>query len=277
MVLIQIETAVARSAGYTVIHVFCIVCLVFLIYKTWRRFVEKRAQKNAPVGIGAPISIMLQYEIVILVGLVLTNVSSDILIYIRVNIGSNPSFSDPAAQLACEYMNIFFQLALALFVWYIAWFSNEVLLFKGKKFMIINTCILMAYVLAFVIGLITGLAWSSEPTSSGSKREPSLWLMAMNGIYLIIVVVPSIVASFRSARKVSGEVNKYGMRFIMFFFTSILLIIFFQALFTLTLEYLFSYISWILFPAGILLAYLGLIMPPFLRARLEKAPEQKKG
>nr|MDO8088097.1 hypothetical protein [Candidatus Sigynarchaeum springense]MDO8116513.1 hypothetical protein [Candidatus Sigynarchaeota archaeon] len=277
MVLIQIEAAIARSATYTVIHIFCIICLIFLLYKTLKRFAEKRTQKNAPLGIGAPISIMLQYEIVILAGLVLTNVSSDLLFYIRVNIVANPGFSDPVAQVACEYLNIIFQLILALFIWYIAWFSNKLLLFKGKRFRMINMLLLLFFISAFVIGLVTGLAWSGGVVPLGGKREPALWLMSLNGIYLVIIVVPSIIASLRAARKATGKVNKYGMWFIMLFFTLVLLLISFQALFALTSEYVYSYTSWILFPAGIFFAYLGLIMPPFLRTRLGEPPGQKKG
>ncbi len=268
MVQFQIEAAIMRSATYSIIQLFCIVCLVFLIYKTWKRFVEKRKQKNAPMGIGAPISILLQYEIAMLAGLVLTNVSSDILLYIRINIAENPGFSDPAAQSICEYTNLLFQLSLAVFIWYIAWFSNELLLFKGKRFMLINTFALVAITLAFVIGLLTGLAWSSDSTPLGGKREPAIWLMALNGVYIIGIVVPATIASIRAARKATGRVDKYGMWFIMLFYVLVFMVILWQALFAFTLEYAFSYASWLSMPAGIFSAYLGLMMPPFLRTKL---------
>ncbi|MBN2154259.1 MAG: hypothetical protein JW839_22585 [Candidatus Lokiarchaeota archaeon] len=276
MVRLQIEAAITRSTIYSVIELFCIICVAFLIYKTSKRFAEKRAKKNAPVGIGAPISIMLQYEIAILVGLVLTNVSSAIQLYIRLGIAGDPGFSDPAAQAACEYTSIFFQPALATFTWYVACFSNEVLLFKGRRLLLANTCALVAFVLAFVVGLATGLAWTND-YPVGGKREPSVWLMGANGIYLVLVVIPSVIASVRAARKATGRVNKYGMWLIMLFFVLVLMIIVWQALFTLTGDYTFSFASWLFVPAGILSAYLGLIMPPFLRRKLGEPVDLKKG
>ncbi len=270
--MLQLDDPVARSAIYSVIHLVCIIILVFLLVKTWRRLLEKRKVNSTAVGLGSPIAIMVQYEIVILIGLVFTNLSSDLLLYLRLNIAVNPAFSDPAALAACEYLNMCFQVVLAVFAWQLALFSNKVLLFKGKWFLRATTAAMLAIVAAIIIGTIIGFAWGGVDPTAG-KREPGVWILALNGAYIALVAIPAMTGSLRSMRRAPGRVEKYGMLFIALFFVLILMVIVFQGLFTISKQNAFSFASWLLIPAGIYFAYLGLIMPASIRKRLEKSAE----
>jgi hypothetical protein len=267
--MLQIDEPVLRSATYSIIHLACIIGLVFLLVKTWRRLAEKRRNSPTAIGLGSPIHIMMQFEVVIMVGLVFINLSSDILLYLRFNSALNPTFSDPAALLACEILNMSFQAVLAVFAWQLAVFSNKVLLFKGRWFLRACSVAMLAIVAIVVVGTIAGFAWSGYDPTTG-KREPSSLIMGLNGVFIILVVIPAILGSIHAMRRAPGKLEQYGMLFITIFYVMILFVIVFEAIFALSGQYIFSFASWFLIPAGIYFAYLGLILPPSIRRRLIK-------
>lgn len=261
---------VTRSATFSVIHVVCIIMLAILMVSTYKRYKEKQRMasgddnsKKSPL-----ILILLEFELVLLVGFIFQNLSSDIFWYIRVQQVINTGYSNPALQVVMEHLNMWVQAILAVFIYLLAIFSNKLFFFKGKKYNKINLYILCSILVVLSIGIFVGFAWEPANPITG-KRNPQLWVMVVNGAYLGTIIIPALTSSFKAYKKATNNVERGGTLFITLFLLFIILMIVFQAIFQLTLLYFFSYASWLMIPLGIAWAYFGLIMPKGLRRYLE--------
>ncbi|MHA1680301.1 MAG: hypothetical protein ACTSUE_04795 [Promethearchaeota archaeon] len=267
--MMQIETSIGRSITFSTIHLICIAFMVFLLVKTWGRYREKRGKHEGRVSIGSPLFIMLTFEFVILIGLVFQHVSSDLLLYLRVKIKENPAFTAPVLTATMENLNMFFQVLLIAFIGLLGWFANELFFLKGHRFNHINSLAAIVMITFVTIGVFAGFAWQETSVVTG-KRNPQVWVMAINGLYLFFIILPAIFVSVRIRSRSESTIDRGGFLFITLFFVAIILLVVLQAIFQLTYIYGFSYASWLVIPAGIFMGYLGLIMPPGLKAWLER-------
>ncbi len=266
--LVQVDDPVFRSASFSVLHLVCIGTLFFFIWHTYKRHAEKLTRGEVKPGPGSLPMILLQFEITILAGFVLQHLSSDILLYIRYSTSVNPMFSDPAATSVMEHLNMLFQVVMAVFIAYLAWFANRLFFFKGHGFNVLVMAVTAGIIAVIVAGIFAGFAWAPYDEMTG-KRNPATWVLLVNGAYLVATIIPALAFSTRLARKATTAVEKGGFIFITVFFALMVVVAVFQGLFTVTKDYFFSYGSWALIPASIMFAYLGLIMPPRARAWFE--------
>ncbi|MHA1848543.1 MAG: hypothetical protein ACTSYS_03155 [Promethearchaeota archaeon] len=275
--MIQLSPVV-KSSLFSTVHLICIFIMIILIVKTSQRYNQKKKnlmrypkKKHASV-----IRTLLYFEIVVLVGFILQNISSDVLLYMRIQQEADAAYQNPDLLAFVEYTNFSFQIILVFVAYFLALFSNRVFLFRGEKFeklnLIILTTLVSLYLTVMIIALINpsiNLAWSKYSPIIG-KREPQVWIMAINSLYIIIILLLTLKKSFWALKSARMPVEKGGIKFINLFFSFIILLIFFQGIFILTKIYFFSYSSWFLIPVGILWAYCGLMMPKKVKKWLER-------
>ncbi|MHA1370882.1 MAG: hypothetical protein ACTSWN_03405 [Promethearchaeota archaeon] len=272
-------TPAIRSTTFSIIHFFCIGMMVLLIIKTLQRY---NLKKKASIKTGGSsgertriIKLLLEFELIVLFGFILQNLSSDALLYTRLQQEQDPAYQNLLLLTFVEYTNFFFEFVLIFVGYFLALFSNRIFLFLGRKFDLLNTIFVLVVASILMLGLILAgidpalnFVWDVYSALTG-KRNPEMWIMVVCAMYIILILILTLWHSLKAYRKASNPVERGGIAFINLFFIFIILLMVFQGIFIVTKIYFFSFSSWLLIPIGILWAYFGLIMPKKLRSWLE--------